>query len=767
MSRNRGGQPRRHTSPIAFEAEDNEPEPVDLVADHRVYFSADGRRRHEELHNISHKKRLFPNEAYNRDEAADTSPPTDPDLSSGKRKMYASSDELLRHNSLGDNTEDPCCGICTRSYDATYVSDPAVDPIPRLVKRIFKCRTCGAFLQCEGCCLTEHARQPLHVIEHLGLVFQLGHGGLPCVCPNGKINLMTVLDAPYVHEVHFQYCKCSRLDYANNLQQLLRNSWYPATVTSPGTCTTFETLEMYRLMNVIGNMNAYDFIKTLERVTNTTASTGLDWLPGMGSILPASGEQSCENWRLSAGPARTMAQEDVLEDKIDSHKFLKNIGQGDTLQWKLVVALAEQEQQIAAFKACSRTVEHDVQKLWQADIDAWLANKRKPNPYTLPHGDYPTEAETRLELKKEKTAEAAAGRPQIQGTSAVAFLVAGLQLEDAQRRIIVEVKGTRLVATDCQGKIEERCATFFKKLAIFRHLQLVFMPGAKAILEVEEGLRNVDAAPIAAEAVKLWMPHKVPDSTCSIVCVVGLCGTETRLRVAQCQNALSTLRTRLHAKRHFISYRNANVAGQVQSTKVATLIGQIGERVDMAAAKYRKGRDALVALNGGEAHVPQFRELHADDIRLNGDWGESDGAARKKLAMIGAGRGLAHRGTSRGHRNGALDELEQHLHALHVEWEARKTHWVEEVMLLQEEMKRVLRYLTWEAVWWEGWGELRTGVNSAMQSGLRGYAAKQAQLHRLGYAGGGDDAAPTAVDLDANSEDGLHLDQLFTPLVAP
>jgi hypothetical protein len=37
-----------------------------------------------------------------------------------------------------------------------------------------------------------------------------------------------------------------------------------------------------------------------------------------------------------------------------------------------------------------------------------------------------------LQLKKEETAEAAGGMAAILGTSAVAFLVAGLQLEDAQ-----------------------------------------------------------------------------------------------------------------------------------------------------------------------------------------------------------------------------------------------------------------------------------------------------------------------------------------------
>jgi hypothetical protein len=235
------------------------------------------------------------------------------------------------------------------------------------------------------------------------------------------------------------------------------------------------------------------------------------------------------------------------------------------------------------------------------------------------------------------------------------------------------VKGTRLVAADRQGKIEDRRTTFFKKLATFRRLQLLFMPGVKTFLDAEEALRDQDAAPFTAEAIKLWMPHQLPGALRTTGCVPGLCVTEVKLRASQCQNALVMLRTRLHAKRHFISYRNANIAGQIKSTKAATLIGQIGERVDAAVAKYRQGREALVELSGGPEHVPQFRALLDADVRLDGDWGESDGAARKKLAMIGAGRGARaprnQPGTSKSVMSwiwtapGALDDSEKHLHA--------------------------------------------------------------------------------------------------------
>ncbi|KAF7289354.1 CxC2 domain-containing protein [Mycena indigotica] len=66
---------------------------------------------------------------------------------------------------------------------------------------------------------------------------------------------------------------------------------------------------------------------------------------------------------------------------------------------------------------------------------------------------------------------------------------------------------------------------------------------------------------------------------------------------------------------------------------------------------------------------------------------------------------------------GAFDDEEEQLHTtMRVEWcraMARKTRWNEEVMLLEEEMRRTLRYLQWQMV-------------------LRAYAARSAAAKRAG-----------------------------------
>lgn len=88
-----------------------------------------------------------------------------------------------------------------------------------------------------------------------------------------------VLDITGIHTLRFQYCGCAGSRTSNNLQQLLRNGWYPATVTDPTTCATFKVLDLFRLLNVVGNMNVHDFIGTLERLTDGLVASGMNWLP--------------------------------------------------------------------------------------------------------------------------------------------------------------------------------------------------------------------------------------------------------------------------------------------------------------------------------------------------------------------------------------------------------------------------------------------------------------------------------------------------------
>ncbi|KAF7325883.1 CxC2 domain-containing protein [Mycena kentingensis (nom. inval.)] len=191
-------------------------------------------------------------------------------------------DEILRHEGLEDFHSAPSCSMCAARFDVAAPTSC----------RLFRCSECGSFPRCTSCMTKSHQFMPLHDIEEwngsfwtaaslaeIGFVFQLGHGGFPCPYPDVHTRSMTVVDAPYIHQVRFKYCCCPKSRNVRDLQQLLRHGWYPATVKNPRTCATFRTLRSFRLYNVVGNLNMTDFVASMHRMTKASASGGLGSIP--------------------------------------------------------------------------------------------------------------------------------------------------------------------------------------------------------------------------------------------------------------------------------------------------------------------------------------------------------------------------------------------------------------------------------------------------------------------------------------------------------
>jgi hypothetical protein len=74
-----------------------------------------------------------------------------------------------------------------------------------------------------------------------------------------------------------------------------------------------------------------------------------------------------------------------------------------------------------------------------------------------------------------------------------------------------------------------------------------------------------------------------------------------------------------------------------------------------------------------------------------------------------------------------------YLTAMSVEWaktKARADRWCEEVLLITEEMRRVICFLEWKAGWWTSQSALRVTAPPNVQRGIAAYAAKQAAISR-------------------------------------
>jgi hypothetical protein len=198
------------------------------------------------------------------------------------------------------------------------------------------------------------------------------------------------------------------------------------------------------------------------------------------------------------------------------------------------------------------------------------------------------------------------------------------------------LKGVTLVTADRGSQIQEMRNALLKKIRTFEQLQPVYMPSVAALKEHAEEGRDPDLPALKAEDIKLWMPSELPLEQRRQVCRRGVAHTEARVREVQCEDALNALRSRLHAQKHLITWRNSNSVGQRASTRSATLIGRVGDRIGRVAAKYRRAREALIELKGTE-FAPHFKVLQDADLNTNAKE-ESDTKARRKLARLGSSK---------------------------------------------------------------------------------------------------------------------------------
>ncbi|KAJ7890043.1 hypothetical protein B0H13DRAFT_2341227 [Mycena leptocephala] len=739
---------------------------------------------------------------------------------------------------------------------------------------------------------------------------------------------MVVMDVTGIHTIEFQYCGCDKATQTNNLGQLLGNAWYPATTVDPETCATFQCLEAFRLLNVVGNVTAHDYVGTLERLTDPLHLAGLpDRYKGFGRMArqygflqrakragrahetnglqttkpgglavlcwacPHDGKNLPDGWKdvapkyrflymlllaldanfrlknrlranehedpslgpglgyfvaqgaykehlrnyvaekdflyrvrgaaaegnppddgftgvgrggwqvhlrehakkiaqnnegittnlddyeihvkrrtveLPVGVGRTDgegiertwavlnpvgfstkemgegARHDAIENKVDHLNFEKNTGQGKTLARKLIVAIAERDKQVAAFKDVDSTLEHDLRNDWKKQIDDWLVDRSKPNPYCLEGGKSagPTEAAVLKELKEAEAQDAAEGRAPVSETRSTpsAFMKAGLQLEESQRRIKAEVKGVTLVTADRSSQIQELRMVFLRKLRTFEKLQAVYMPGVAALREAAEEARDPERLPPKAEDIKLWLPSDIPAVARRAACARGIPEMEAKLRAAQCVDSLNNLRSRLHAQKHLTTWRNSNSVGQRAATRSATLIGRIGDRI----ARERTSPP----IQGAEASRHERQSGGGERFRVEAEAGA--------LGKLETDADRAYQGDENllldldGRRGPGRDMVELH-NSVRVEWSkarARRDRWVEEVQILWEEMKRVLRFLRWVQDEWEHMAKQRTEVDPQLAAGLKAYALRQQAVHRRiaeGFHAGWNVSVATAV----------------------
>jgi len=335
----------------------------------------------------------------------------------------------------------------------------------------------------------------------------------------------------------------------------------------------------------------------------------------------------------------------------------------------------------------------------------------------------------------------------------------------SRRRIRRQVKNTSDSATAQQSSsLTEQRNILRNRLRGWEEILPIYMPG---LLQHRASLESSSTHAIdQPEGTIIWLPSQIPAALRSRVCYAGLADIEERIRTAHCYDNLDAVRHVLKIKSRMVDFKNKNVRGQRDGTRSRTVIDRVHERARVAAERYRAARCAKLALAGPGDWEETIQVLNDGDIRgyqdperlrvrvgrrgiledaqvaaevqedaVMGD----DVAAVSLLPEVrtrrdGTGetrRTLSWIWTTKSQTPNVDDETDD---ILRVEWaksRARAARCREEVLLLKEEMRRVIAFLGWKMEWWTDRRATRTDVtNKDLLEGLQAYAEVQADLQK-------------------------------------
>lgn len=107
-------------------------------------------------------------------------------------------------------------------------------------------------------------------MKELGLTLQLGHlPGDPCSNPKFGPRGFTVMHTNGLHPICVLFCRCSNAASSpSRVDQLLRAELYPATLTDPTTCFSFQCLKQFHLLTLQSKISGYDQYLATQYLTD-------------------------------------------------------------------------------------------------------------------------------------------------------------------------------------------------------------------------------------------------------------------------------------------------------------------------------------------------------------------------------------------------------------------------------------------------------------------------------------------------------------------
>ncbi|KAG2003598.1 hypothetical protein CC2G_004190 [Coprinopsis cinerea AmutBmut pab1-1] len=453
----------------------------------------------------------------------------------------------------------------------------------------------------------------------------------------------------------------------------------------------------------------------------------LIYTPGCGLTCGDEIEGNFSETNVLGASVREMApgaRHESLNDQWHGSNIRKLVKLKGLLAKKFRDAAEMRPQQEESFANLSLTFTPEKIVEWTRMVVAWESDPKNPNPYEEVKLER-TMHDVRLQLAKEDEKEVARGVLSAHTTSMTACMVAGLDLEEQQHTLRHDLKSSRLSTSKQKADLQEKRNSMHARITRWREAHIIYSPCILPLLPGLGGDETSDSA-LKPEDIPLYLPSELTPALRRTIPTFA--DKERRLREAQADDALADIRLGRRVLTGLTSFKKIHLAGagNKPNTRVRTLYARVQTKIDKAANRYRRAREALVTLdpNGNWQH--RIKLLDVSDIRGPG----RDSADESRGRYIPSWIWQVPRVRLEGDKALAEEELDE---SLRVEWakaRARLHRWNEEYLLVQEEMRRVIVYLAWKAQWWEEHATQEPFKSEDLMHGTLAYAHKQASYCR-------------------------------------
>jgi hypothetical protein len=277
--------------------------------------------------------------------------------------------------------------------------------------------------------------------------------------------------------------------------------------------------------------------------------------------------------------------------------------------------------------------------------------------------------------------------------------------------------------------IEEKRTSLLRVIQSWRQIQLAYMPQAASFIASMSAITSEggELVPEAAEKVLLYLPSSLPPHIRNQTELHDICDKERRLREAQADDSLAHIRRLRRVIQGMWQFKKISISGTGNrpNTRMLTTYQSLTNNIQKHAHIYRSAYAALQVLDPGGMWSRRLRTLLDKDIRGPGkDPDDLMQNGRYEPSWIWL---VAPKPSSE------FEVVEEDFNdSMRVEWAkvmARAARWNEELLIVQEEMRRVLAFFAWRSSRWVDCATRQmVGDDPALIDGIHAYAHKQAIL---------------------------------------